>query len=747
MQNNYFLIFLFVLFSQNLMAAKVLVKEGSIKITGSSFTEKDLSMIYGGVAGTCATTDGVTTCNSCTESTSLQACNQSSIYPDLPLQVSFQVSEAIATNAVVKLIPLNSSGGAGTGVALTAKTYAADETVTISIPWTNVCSALGLTACAAGSSTVVTGKIGFGVDSDNNNDIETAEQKFIPLTIHFIKNSDTSLISNSICPTNTASGFYGICNMSVKPGDEKVYVDNALWAGIDASSTVASLIKWDALAVFPIKLADASAGSAATAITQFVTGASNPIFKTVSDDGSLETSDITGSLENYQNYCFIYGNRNKAQNIYRFVAGSAASGDLTTIAADICKSPSEVVGALEDKHCFISTAAFGSEMAPEVETFRQFRNHYLLTNSFGRLLTHFYYEVSPPIAKIISEFSVLKSITRGLLMPFLYFSQIALKYGILPAILGFMVLIILFSQVKSFFLNLLLSNSRNLNYKNLNHKSGRKFFSVFFIIFLLPVSFLILPISVLIFSNKVRAEVVDTVIQHPGAQDGLIRITKDGSYIYDVKREIKNQSGRFTFGSGFQPEVSIDIETRDAQGNGTNQFKTFSFDDLYKDASSLIMGYDYEWYPWLKKGKLGLQLGASLMYAKGHGVIVSSLEPSLEEFTFVTLPLSVGGVYRFEWKDKQWLAPYASAGGTYTVLFEKREDKSTPHYTGSPGFYATAGALFNITYFDSEGGFALENEYGISNLWFVLEYKIIEVHSDIFDFSNQFVNAGLAFDF
>jgi len=67
--------------------------------------------------------------------------------------------------------------------------------------------------------------------------------------------------------------------------------------------------------------------------------------------------------------------------------------------------------------CFIATAAHDTPMAEEVQTLRQFRDKYLLTNPLGQAFVDFYYRVSPPIAKFIIEHPSLKLIVRVGLMP------------------------------------------------------------------------------------------------------------------------------------------------------------------------------------------------------------------------------------------------------------------------------------------------------------------------------------------
>ena len=70
--------------------------------------------------------------------------------------------------------------------------------------------------------------------------------------------------------------------------------------------------------------------------------------------------------------------------------------------------------------CFIATAAYGSSLSPEVEGLRQFRDDHLLTNSIGRVFTHLYYKLSPPIAAYISKSEGLRTVTRWGLTPMVY---------------------------------------------------------------------------------------------------------------------------------------------------------------------------------------------------------------------------------------------------------------------------------------------------------------------------------------
>jgi hypothetical protein len=72
------------------------------------------------------------------------------------------------------------------------------------------------------------------------------------------------------------------------------------------------------------------------------------------------------------------------------------------------------------KNCFIATAAYGSPMAPEVETLRNFRDTVLLAHPFGEVLVQWYYKTSPRWARWIEPRQRARRLVRVLLAPILF---------------------------------------------------------------------------------------------------------------------------------------------------------------------------------------------------------------------------------------------------------------------------------------------------------------------------------------
>lgn len=230
--------------------------------------------------------------------------------------------------------------------------------------------------------------------------------------------------------------------------------------------------------------------------------------------------------------------------------------------------------------------------------------------------------------------------------------------------------------------------------------------------------------------KKSRYERIES---HPMAAKGLIRINKDGSYIYKTPTGEKSRSFSFRVGQQEAPRIV-------AADNVTD------FQDIYGDTTVIAFGFEYEYQATTRFGKWGLVLGSGLFTANGRGRFLNG-DVARESYTFLGVPLTAGGIYRFEFSDRQWLAPFATVGGAYYGLAEIRDDGKAPNVTGTPAVYGGGGILFSITNWDRETAFTLWNEYGIANMWLNLDYRLTQSLSEDVDVSSNSLNLGLTFDF
>ncbi len=99
--------------------------------------------------------------------------------------------------------------------------------------------------------------------------------------------------------------------------------------------------------------------------------------------------------------------------------GSVVLGSATNcVATFAAKSPPP--GAASAPGCFIATAAYGSDMAPQVQALRDFRDRRLMASAAGRRFVDWYYRVSPPVADAIRPHDGLRAAVRTLLWPLVF---------------------------------------------------------------------------------------------------------------------------------------------------------------------------------------------------------------------------------------------------------------------------------------------------------------------------------------
>jgi parallel beta-helix repeat protein len=98
------------------------------------------------------------------------------------------------------------------------------------------------------------------------------------------------------------------------------------------------------------------------------------------------------------------------------------------------------------RRCFIASAAYGSDISPQVEYLRQFRDHkvaYTYAGSnFMKIFNAFYYSFSPKIASLVSTSPVLAATVRILMLPLVEILRLAsliASHTIFPAECGLVV--------------------------------------------------------------------------------------------------------------------------------------------------------------------------------------------------------------------------------------------------------------------------------------------------------------------
>ena len=131
--------------------------------------------------------------------------------------------------------------------------------------------------------------------------------------------------------------------------------------------------------------------------------------------------------------------------------GGDASGTTSpvTIHMDSDKSVSAYfykTGAGEERSkielpCFIATAAYGSPLHPYVQTLRDFRDRYLVSNKLGRKVVDLYYKYSPTAADWIAKHRALKIAVQINLKPLVVFSYAMVHLGPIRTAVIFLVML------------------------------------------------------------------------------------------------------------------------------------------------------------------------------------------------------------------------------------------------------------------------------------------------------------------
>jgi len=231
-------------------------------------------------------------------------------------------------------------------------------------------------------------------------------------------------------------------------------------------------------------------------------------------------------------------------------------------------------------------------------------------------------------------------------------------------------------------------------------------------------------------------------VPHPFAEKGLLRITRDKTYIYRVKETEQKTATAIRFG----PYVPENLEAPAGAG------AVSTFDDNYDQTDTPAILLDWEWQLWKSPiGKFGLAAGGGVYVAQGNGHFAGTnnvnagLTPK-EIFTLIVMPFSAGAVYRMQFWDRQLFVPYGAGGGMLFGVSEFRDDNKPPKWGGAYGLYYAAGVAMSLSYFDAISKIQLDMEYGINAVYLTAEYRRI-VGLSTLDFSADMANGGFLIEY
>lgn len=707
--------------------------------TGTTTTTTSTPTIWGGLGGPNTSCSGDSTCDSCAEVNSVAAmgsCNLYRIHNGVTLSVFIKSD---STDGYPKLIKVTdgTTSEYQRSSALTAK----GSVATMNVLWADLCGVLN------------------GGDQDCENITEPLQADF---SIGISKNNNTTLddsltLKIKIVPGGSsplASCGGAIPCYTLAPGDEKVYVDSSITNGTAGFPNTGGRI-YKTLRVFysttnlddavPARLSEGKYKD--LSITSSSTTGS-------SSDATLGDNKVTG-LENGVDHYLRYGFVDEAGNMDHVISPAAQESDLgcagatatpSTADRSTCPSfvvqPNEVVGLLsEDLNCFVATATLGSPLHSELKPLRDFRNRVLLRTSFGIQLVKQYYNWGPLFAAHIETSPFLRKISQIFLAPLFWVAPYAATERVFWPIALVLLLEVL----------LILCLAAGLGWLGI-HFVGARFRSLS--VFQKSMALAFVATQVLSASETSQAQTPEVrqaieealkqnpppqsvQVPHPMADQGLTKITADGTYIYKVDSKPSKRSFSFRAGN-FDP-----TEFKNPETNAT-------FSDLYEVSNIPLLLLDYEWILSQRAGQLGFKIGSGIFTASGQGRFKDSTITAVarEKFTFITFPNSVALFYGLKFWDSQWFVPYGEAGAGYFTFAEIREDGKNPKFGGSPTLHWSAGAAIDLSRLDGRSKDRLREEFGVNAIWLIAEYRsIIGLRESDFNFTSDCINAGFKADF
>lgn len=368
-------------------------------------------------------TNVATTCNSCVKIATLPLstplpCNDQEIHPNLAFSITLRSSDAADYPTCMQPIEGRRAGDTTTLFSTTQQTTytpgVANQDVTANFTWNDICSAAGSAGCAQSFNE----KFEFGFDRSCNQTTISAAARQFRIRFRFVSVSPPMTFG-----CNGAGAYEGICNYVISPGDQKVFVkgiDGVIGNGflvpnLENGATDApdnSGMRYSAFRIYYRPTAQNAPNSMTFGDTH----------KDLQIEGTqLKESRVTG-LTNGTEYFFWGAMVDQAGTVTHLPP-------ISSLTAAQAGTPEEVYGLLDQKGCFIATAAYGTDQAKEIQILRDFRDIFLARSEAGRGFIAWYYRHSPEWAAVIRDHEVLRGVVRAFLSPMIGMADLSLRYG------------------------------------------------------------------------------------------------------------------------------------------------------------------------------------------------------------------------------------------------------------------------------------------------------------------------------
>ncbi len=432
---------------------------------------------------------------------------------------------------------------------------------------------------------------------------------------------------------------------------------------------------------------------------------------------------------------------------------------------------STIQGLLKESQCFIATAAFRSAKDPAVLLLREFRDLVLARSALGRMFIQAYYRWSPAAAQWVLDSPRLRIPVLMALAPLQPWIWLMLQPGWILMVVAIGLLMLLPRSMRQ-----------------------------------LPLFIVVAVLGAIVTDASALAQDEESLIEQvrrespspgqqavesytererkklapQGEQESLIDVIRAGSsevgkeergYSEKKRRELPPvedsgsaieavRAGRSGVrpkkaerqGSAFGLTVSVKHD-RDVRSDSSATYQTYS--SFYGAGYVPDLQFFYETQPFHGEvlGSVGVfgQFGFAWQGATGNfAQTISNPDggtfPSVSntKFTFVTVPASVGAVYRFNLL--RFARPYIRAGGTLVGYAESRSDDRGTLWGNSRGYLVGAGVAFPLDFLDSVGSWSMYEAHGVRRNCLTLDYQRVETLSGALDFTVSGFSLGLLFE-
>jgi hypothetical protein len=442
-----------------------------------------------------------------------------------------------------------------------------------------------------------------------------------------------------------------------------------------------------------------------------------------------------------------------------------------------CSDPSYIVqgstiqGLLKESQCFIATAAFRSGKDPAVLLLRDFRDSVLASSAIGRTMIRAYYRWSPAAAQMVLDNPSLRVPVLVALAPLQLWAWLTLhsKWIFAAFAIGMAMLLPRAMRRLSLFFAVAIMGSLMIDCSAL---AGEEESIIEQVRRESPAS-----------GPQVGESYTEQERKRLGPeteQESLIEVIRSRSgetgageqgYSEKKKRELPPvedsgsaieavRAGRSGVvakkaerqGSAFGLMVSVK-QDRAVLADSSATYRTYS--SMYGAGYVPDLQLFYETQPFHGEllGSIGLfgQFGFAWQSAYGtfEQVIANPdggnfTATSGTEFTFVTLPASVGAVYRFNLL--RFARPYIKAGGAIVGYAESRSDDRGTLWGNSRGYLVGAGVAFPLDFLDSVGSWSMYEAHGVRRNCLTIDYQRLETFSGALDFTISGFSLGLLFE-